>query len=228
MRIYEMVKNRWKESMQTRESIKHLWYWLGAMGVFLLCEIVINEADCYPVRIPLDDLLPFSQFFVIFYVLWYFLILGTIIWFFFRNSGGLKSFLGYMTVCQLSAVVIFLLWPTKQELRPEVILGDDIFSWAVRLIYRVDTNTNVCPSLHVCYSFALLSVWSKEGKCFSTKAMYAVLCALICLSTVMIKQHSVLDFIVALPVCAFAEIVTYADFWKEKFAKTEILRKKPN
>jgi hypothetical protein len=37
----------------------------------------------------------------------------------------------------------------------------------------------------------------------------------------MIKQHSVMDFLLAIPVCVIAEVVTYPDFWKERFTKIQ-------
>ena len=201
------------------KNIRSLMVWLLSMGAFILCELFIDEADCYSVWIPLDDLFPFSEIFVIFYVLWYFLILGSLVWFFIYSGEGFVSLLKYMTTCQLIAVVIFLVFPNKQDLRPEVIRGSDILSRLVYIIHTVDTNTNVCPSLHVCYSFALMSVWQREGKHLSTKIMYVTLALLVSLSTVMIKQHSVLDFLVALPVCVITEMITYPDFWKERFTK---------
>ena len=213
------VRGRGIPSCNGSKNIRSLLVWLLSMGAFILCELFIDEAGCYSVWIPLDDLFPFSEIFVIFYVLWYFLILGSLAWFFIYSGEGFVSLLKYMTVCQLIAVVIFLVFPNKQDLRPEVILGSDILSRLVYTIHTVDTNTNVCPSLHVCYSFALVSVWQREGKHLSTKIMYVTLALLVSLSTVMIKQHSVLDFLVALPVCVITEMITYPYFWKEKFTK---------
>ena len=203
----EMYKRR-SQSVRGLGDMKYLWAWLASMGIFLLCEMLIDESACYSVWISLDDLIPFSEFFVIFYVLWYFLILGTILYLAKRNARGFSAFLKYMTICQLLAVVIFLVFPNKQELRPETIMGDNVFLDLVRIIHSVDTNTNVCPSLHVCYSLALASVWLREGRWVITKITYVILAILISLSTIFIKQHSVLDIFVALPVCLIAEMAT--------------------
>ena len=205
-----------------REAIKHLFAWLFSMGIFLLCERYIDPSVCHSVRTPLDDLIVFSEFFVVFYVLWYFLILGSLLWLAAYSRGGFCRFLKFMTVCQIIAVVIFLIWPNKQDLRPRVIVGDNIFASVVRLIHSVDTNTNVCPSLHVCYSIALVSVWMREGRRALTKIIYVVLAVLISLSTVFIKQHSILDIVVAIPVSFAAEVVTYPEFWKERFTKRRV------
>lgn len=195
---------------------KYLLAWLLSMGAFLLCEAFIDEAKCHVVESPLDSLLPFSEGFVIFYVLWYFLILGSLIWFAIFSGRGFGNFLKYMTVCQVIGVIIFILWPNKQELRPEVLPRENIFASIVEIIHSVDTNTNVCPSMHVCYSAALASVWHREAKADMTRMIYKILAVLISISTVMIKQHSVVDIFVALPVCAIAEAVTYYSSFKNR------------
>ena len=199
------------------EGVKNLFLWLLSMVAFLLCEAFIDEADCYSVEIFLDSLLPFSEIFVVFYVLWYFLILGSLICFALFSGEGFGNFLKYMTVCQVVAIVIFLLFPNKQELRPEVLPRENIFASLVGLIHSVDTNTNVCPSLHVCYSIALASVWHREARWDTTRVIYKVLAVLVSISTVMIKQHSVVDIFVALPVCAIAEAVTYHSSFESHF-----------
>lgn len=216
--LFEVMKNKGILSPHGRGKIKYLWAWLLSMGAFLLCEAFIDEADCIAVESPLDGLLPFSEGFVVFYVLWYFLILGSLIWFALFSGRGFGDFLKYMTVCQVAAIVIFLLFPNKQELRPEALPRENIFASITGLIHSVDTNTNVCPSLHVCYSVAMASVWHREAKGDLTRVIYKILAVLISISTVMIKQHSVVDIFVALPVCAIAEAVTYHGFLKGGFA----------
>jgi membrane-associated phospholipid phosphatase len=74
----------------------------------------------------------------------------------------------------------------------------------------LDTNTGVCPSLHVAYSLGLASVWTKEkGANIWWKSFVVVAVIFICLSTMFIKQHSAVDFFAALPVCLLAEFIVY-------------------
>jgi membrane-associated phospholipid phosphatase len=47
--------------------------------------------------------------------------------------------------------------------------------------------------------------------------IYKILAVLISISTVMIKQHSVVDIFAALPVCAIAEAVTYYSSFESRF-----------
>ncbi len=199
--------------------LRYLFVWLLAMGIFLLCEFFIPAEICHPMHSWIDDLIPFTEGFVFFYVLWYFLIFGSLVYFAARRCESFRAFLIFMSVCQLLAVAVFLVYPNKQELRPEVMPRDNYFSRVVAYLHSVDTNTNVCPSLHVAYSFALISVWCKERISRVSKVIWVMTVVLICASTVFIKQHSVIDFFVALPICAVAEVVTYPHFWKERFTK---------
>jgi len=58
------------------------------------------------------------------------------------------------------STVIFLLWPSCQELRPAAFPRDNLFTRCVALLYASDTNTNVFPSEHAIGSAA---VWMAHG-----------------------------------------------------------------
>ena len=73
--------------------------------------------------------------------------------------------------------------------------------------YQFDTNTNVCPSIHVMGALAVLcTAWHCKGfQHPGWKWAFGVSALLICLSTVFLKQHSVVDVIMALPACLLAD-----------------------
>ena len=84
----------------------------------------------------------------------------------------------------------------------------------------MDTNTGVCPSLHVAYSIGIASVWLKEKTASAVaKTAVVVFVILVCLSTMFIKQHSVVDFFAAIPICLVAEWVACGEYWKSKLKK---------
>ena len=115
-------------------------------------------------------------------------------------------------------MAIYIIYPSIQLLRPAEMPRDNFFTDIIGLLYSVDTNTNVCPSLHVGYSLAMISVWLKEkGVPVWVKTAITVFLITVCLSTVFIKQHSVVDAFVAIPMCLIAEIILYKDYYKEKF-----------
>ena len=113
-------------------------------------------------------------------------------------------------------MAMYILCPTRQDLRPAEFANDNFLTRCVAFLYAFDTNTGVCPSVHVAYSLGIASVWTKEKNChplWKTFVIFAVV--MICLSTMFIKQHSAVDVFAAIPVCLAAEGIVYADrYWK--------------
>ncbi|MBR2615724.1 MAG: hypothetical protein IKC69_03505, partial [Clostridia bacterium] len=157
---------------------------------------------------------------VIPYVGWYLLIVASLLYFLLYNVENFKRLQIFIMVTQFVAMAVYILFPSRQELRPDVFPRDNVFSDLVGLLYSLDTNTGVCPSLHCAYSIGIGSVWLKEKRVGRlTKALICLFCALVCLSTVFIKQHSALDFFAALPLCLLAEGIACGSYWKKKWTK---------
>ena len=79
------------------------------------------------------------------------------------------------------------------------------------MVYAADTNTNVCPSIHVIGSFAVYFA-ARDIRRFRAKGWrlgFLTMAVLISLSTVFLKQHSVLDVLAGLAVCAAAYPLIY-------------------
>ncbi len=190
--------------------LKLLFGWVVYFAFYFLTENLIPPEKCTPVHIWLDDVIPFCEWFLIPYVFWYGLIVFSLIYFGLYNIQSFRNLSKYIIITQIAAVVIYILFPNRQDLRPEVFPRDNFLTWCIGLLYRFDTNTGVCPSLHVAYSMGIASVWLKEkGIRGYWKALVVVAVILICLSTMFIKQHSAADFFAALPVCALAEWIVF-------------------
>ena len=180
--------------------------WVVYFLLYLLTENLIPVEKCYPVHCWIDDVIPFCEVFVIPYVFWYLLIVISLVYFALYNTDSFRNLSKFIMVTQLVAMACYIIFPTRQDLRPEFFARDNIFTQLLSAIYGVDTNTGVCPSLHVAYSIGIASVWLKEKDVHKLwKAFIVVAVVLICLSTMFVKQHSAVDFFVALPVCALAE-----------------------
>jgi len=191
--------------------------WVGYFIAFYLTETLIPSNTCHIIHCPLDDRIPFWEGFVVPYVAWYFLVAGSLVYFAFYNVDSFKKLMVYIIITQVIAVSVYILYPSRQELRPSVLPRDNICTNAVALLYAVDTNTNVFPSLHVGFSLAILSVWSKEKEISRIwKAFIALFVFLVCLSTVFIKQHSVLDVLAAVAMCLIAELLVYGRYYFSK------------
>ena len=192
-----------------------LFGWIVYFALFLVTENCIPPEACTPVYTPLDDSIPFWEGFLIPYVLWYGWIVFSLLWMLRHHVDGFRCLQIYFTLVQLVAMVIYISFPNRQDLRPEVFPRDNILSRGVALLYSVDTNTGVCPSMHVALSLGMVSAWLKEREVgWFWKVAAVVFGAAVCLSTVFLKQHSVLDFFAALPLCLLAEIIAYGkSYW---------------
>ena len=108
------------------------------------------------------------------------------------------------------ALVTYLLFPNCQHLRP-TLLGGDLLTRFTAKLYAADTNTNVCPSIHVIGSFAVYFA-ARDIRRIRAKGWrlgFLTMAVLISLSTVFLKQHSVLDVLAGLAVCAAAYPLIY-------------------
>lgn len=190
--------------------LKLLLGWVGYFALYFLTENLIPAEKCYPVRCAIDDLIPFCEVFIIPYVFWYLLVVLSLLYFLLYNVKGFKQLQTYIIITQIAAMAAYIIFPTRQDLRPESFARDNIFTQVIGLLYAFDTNTGVCPSLHVAYSMGIMSVWLREKSAPAWWRGFVVFAVvLICLSTMFIKQHSAVDVIAALPVCAAAEWLVF-------------------
>ena len=194
-------------------KFNHLLYlldWVAFFIMYFITENLIPAKNCYVVHSPVDDIIPFCEVFIIPYVLWYVWIAATLLYFMFYNPDNFKSVMKFIIVTQMVAMAVYIVFPNMQELRPAEFERGNVFTKAVSVLYSIDTNTNVCPSLHVAYSLGLVSVWLKEKSATPlVKAAMALMAVLVCMSTMFIKQHSFIDFLAALPLGLLAELMVF-------------------
>ena len=191
--------------------------WVVYFALYFLTENLIPVEKCTPVHMGLDDIIPFNEWFVIPYVFWYVLIVISLGWFALYDVDSFKRLQIFIMITQGIACLVYILYPTRQDLRPEVFPRDNILTDLVNVLYTFDTNTGVCPSLHVAYSIGIASVWLKQKNAWLWwKLFVAVAVVLICLSTMFVKQHSAGDLFAALPVCLVAELAVYGKRYFKK------------
>ena len=166
------------------------------LALFYIVEHVITD-NYWISYCPLDDAIPFVRQFVFIYVLWYPLMAGMALWLPWRDKRAFLRY-GWAVISGLTlSIVIFFIWPSGQNLRPAALPGNDLASRLLRAIYAADTNTNVLPSMHVVGTLAAVRA-AFEPACFKKKLPrwgVAVLGLLINASTVLVKQHSLLDLL---------------------------------
>ena len=102
-------------------------------------------------------------------------------------------------IAKLCCLVAFIAIPTT-IIRPEV-TGTGFFQWLSRLIYSMDSPDNLLPSVHclenwICFRGAMKC--KKVGKGYKIFTFVAAI--LVFASTLMVKQHVVLDVVAAIVV----------------------------
>lgn len=200
--------------------LKLLVGWLVYFAMYFITEYLNPNNSGTAVSCSLDYKIPFLEIFVIPYVGWYLLIAVSLLYFALYNVENFKRLQIFIIVTQVTAMVIYIIFPNFQPLRPDVYPRDNFLTDIVALLQTADTNSNVCPSLHVAYSIGIASIWLKEKDAkWWIKTLIVIFCILVCLSTAFIKQHSVIDGLVAIPVCILAEGISCFGYWKEKFKK---------
>ena len=189
-----------KAFLEKYQSLKYLIYFFIA---YMIGFMILENQDFSHMIITdtwIDQYIPFNEYFVIPYVLWFvFMVLG-FAYFVFIDQSGVKRTYFYLFLGMSSSLLIYALIPTGQNLRVQL-YNDNIFQCLVSFIYSVDSSTNVCPSIHVYNSVMMCVSLLKSRKikqhtwlCF----LIIVLAILICMSTVMIKQHAFMDIVWAL------------------------------
>ena len=175
----------------------HAWWALALIPIFI-CYFVPEHlivSDYHATQIAFDALIPLLPGFVYCYLLWFPLLVFGGFWMLFFDGPVLRRYMIYLMCAYFICAAVYLLYPNGQDLRPDDLVVHDLSTAILAFIYRVDTNTNVLPSLHVIGSmgaaFALCS--SRRLRSPAVKAAIAVLAVLVSISTVFVKQHGIVD-----------------------------------
>lgn len=149
----------------------------------------------------IDQHIPFIEVFIIPYLLWFAYIAVAGIYFFFKEKDTFCKLMYLGMIGMTIFIVVSYVYPNGLELRPTTFTRDNIFIQLTKMIYSMDTPTNVLPSIHVFNSMAVYfavknSERLKENKAAKWGAF--LMTSSIILSTMFLKQHSVIDVLTAL------------------------------
>ena len=195
------------------KHLKLLLFWLVFGLLFMFVERFYQVEYYHPVHCGLDDMIPFCEWFLIPYLFWFVYLIGMHIYTLLYDVDTFRRMMKYIIITYSAAILFYFIFPTCQELRPAQFERDNILTSFIRGFYQFDTNTNVCPSIHVIGSMAVMeaALWSKRIRSRSMKVSFVVVTVLISLSTVFMKQHSIIDLLAALPICFIAHFLCYRE-----------------
>lgn len=166
---------------------------------FLYLEKHVTS-DYHIIESKLDSYIPFVEYFIVPYLLWFALIAIGGMYLFFADKHVFLQTSAFLIAGMTLFLIICTIFPNGQNLRPETFARDNIFVDMVRCVYATDTPTNVLPSIHVFNSLGIAIGFAHAKTLRNRPAVrYSVYClaVLIILSTVFLKQHSVIDMIAA-------------------------------
>jgi hypothetical protein len=196
------------------EKYKHfllLFYFVIYLAWFHYIESSVTS-HFHVIHTRLDDLIPFCEYFVVPYFLWFLYVAWGFLYFGFHNRKDFYRMCTFLYTGMTIFLIISTIYPNGHYLRPYVFERDNIFTRLCAFLYSTDTATNLFPSIHVYNSVGIhLSVVKSERFCNDKKAktISFLLMFSIILSTMFIKQHSTFDVMTALLLCAVMYRVVY-------------------
>ncbi len=180
-------------------KVRVLFFW-PVFGVLFWYLEEFGKGRFHEVYCSWDDKIPFCEYFIIPYYFWFLFLIGMIVYGFFWDDDAFKNYMKFTVLSYCSTIIIYLIYPTVQNLRTEEFVRDNIFIDMVKHTYIKDTNTNVCPSIHVLGTMAVYFA-ARKSKLFGSiiwRIAFFAVSVLIIVSTVFVKQHSVIDIFSAL------------------------------
>lgn len=193
--------------MKFRNTIKQLLkqyrhglilvYFFFYMIWFTCLERTVTT-DFTPVYSKLDKYIPFMEIFVIPYFLWFIFIFVTVAYFFLTSKQDFYRCCAFLFIGMTICLAIYTIWPNGHYLRVNLnTLGrSNIFTRILGKLYSFDTATNVFPSIHVYNSIGAMIAIRKSTRLKDIRWLQIstfILTILISMSTVCLKQHSILD-----------------------------------
>ena len=168
----------------------------------------------------LDDKIPFCEYFIIPYLLWFLYIAVTVGYFLFFNENTTEfwSLILNLAIGMTLFLIVSYVYPNGLNIRPAEFTNDSVFTRMVQFLYRTDTPTNVLPSIHVYNSVAAFSAIHTCKNLQKHKGIRTgsfILTTLIVLSTMFLKQHSIADVATGIT-CAVATYVLFYSRAAEK------------
>ena len=145
----------------------------------------------------LDDYIPFYKPAILIYSSWFLMLVIPFVYLLKRKSyDDLYNIIIPMFAAMFISLIIYVIYPTALDIRVTDITGNDICSWIIRKIQGIDAPNNVCPSIHVSTTVIIYNQFRKilkDNK--KSKAFFLLWSVGICISTMLVKQHSIIDVV---------------------------------
>ena len=206
-----------------KKSLRECWFKYKAlviMAVYCVVYLTVffyleqRNTSYYVIQFGIDAYIPFCEYFIVPYLLWFAYVALAVVYFGIKDQEEGNKMIAFLIVGMTVFLVISAVFPNGHHLRPKTFARDNVFIDMVKKLYVADTSTNVLPSIHVYNSLAvMITVWRtnllKKHRVIKASLMFLGV-SIIC-STVLLKQHSMLDVLVAFILGALVYTICYRD-----------------
>ena len=200
----------------------HIWalgYGFIYLPWFLYLERTVVQ-DFTVTHVRLDDYIPFNEYFIVPYLLWFIYVAGAVLYFFFTSRQEYYRLCIFLFTGMTASLLICTFFPNGTDLRVPVDPQQNFCSFLVSLVHSADTSTNVFPSIHAYNSLgvhaAVMNSAALQGRRGVRRGSFLLMVA-ICLSTMFLKQHSAIDVMGAM-VLAY---MVYSFVYGENYARSK-------
>lgn len=186
------------------KSIKRIYdknplkFILGVYAVYLVWFFSMEKLpnrNYHIVYSKLDDYIPFFKPAILMYSSWFLMLVIPFVYLLKRKSyDNIYDVIIPMFLAMYISLIIYVIYPTALDIRVTDITGNDICSWIIRQIHKIDTPNNVCPSIHVSTTVIIDNQFRRIFKNNNKlKILFLLWSVGICISTMLVKQHSIID-----------------------------------
>ena len=197
--------------LRLEHAIPFILYLIGYLLWFKLLED-IPRARYHDLASFIDRMIPFAEIFIVPYISWFALQAAWVSFLFFYDREAYDKLVTILMFGMTVFLIVSTVYPTALTLRPWHVARENVFVDMVRWLWRIDTSTNVWPSIHVYNTTALiftLFTTRDRNVILKVRVPMFIWCVLIILSTMFLKQHSVGDVLSGLALAGIGYLLVY-------------------
>ena len=201
-----------------------LLYFVFYLVCFFFIEHYIPARHYHIVSTPIDHMIPFNEWFIFFYLSWFGYIFFSFWFFFFKDKKEYLQMMSFLYLGMTLFLVVSVIYPNGLNIRPHHLGNGNIALILVKMIYSIDSPTNVLPSIHVFNSVGMcIAFYQSSHSSDRLKKGVTFLTIGIILSTFLLKQHGIIDVMSALILSVIVYIIVYKK--QIYFLKNDVLNK---
>lgn len=214
------------------KKYSHAWI-LSYFIIYLIWFFYLNQKTIdsfHAIESVIDSFIPFNEWFIIPYYMWFPYVPLAIAFFFFTSREEFYRICMFLFIGMTICLIAYSIYPTGVYFRPDLDqLGrSNVLIDLTKFIYTIDPGTNVCPSIHCFNSIGIAIAVNKCKRLQRYKIITIgsiILTSFICMSTVFVKQHSIIDFFFAVGLSALMYVIAYVPKYKRLFTilRTQVI-----